>query len=79
MPNGESKFQFVELRKEVLAVLDRVGKIREVDFDTLEAVKLARKPRALIAAINAAILKNGIRGHYRGDLETLKGFLRALK
>lgn len=76
MVNQDSLYSLEEYREQVLVILRRVGQTNALDTEATEAVQRANTIVQLIASINNAIMRNGITGVSRGDLDVLKGLMK---
>lgn len=76
MAKQDSRFTLEEYRGQVLVILRRVGQTRILNNVTIESVQRAKTFAQLAASINDAIIRNGINGAPRGDLEVIKGFIK---
>lgn len=76
MTSQDSRFSLEEYREQVLVILRRVGQTNALDSETIEAVECAETFTQLIASINNTIIRNGITGLPRGDLDVIKGLIR---
>lgn len=77
MVNQDPLYSLDEFREQVLVILRRVGHANILNTEATEAVQSAETIVQLIASINNAIMRNGITGVPRGDLDVLKGLMKA--
>lgn len=76
MANQDPLYSLEERREQVLVILRRVGRTNILNNEATEAVQSAETIVQLIASINNAIMRNGITGIPRGDLDVLKGLIK---
>jgi len=75
MTGQDTKLGFTEYQEDAVAILRRVV---TVEPSTIEAVSNAATPAKLYAEINVAIVRYGISGSRRIDLQDLKLVIKAL-
>ena len=78
MAEQESSISLDELKKETVVVLRKTLNDGQYEATTIKSIEAVSTPRELYNAINMAILAFNITGVHRGDLNTIKGFIKTL-
>ena len=79
MAEQDSRINLDELKRETVVVLRKALKNSQYTTTAIKSIEAVSTPRELYNAINMAILAFGITGGYRGDLNTIKGFIQTLR